>query len=108
MTPGSGGRVLYVLFGSVVFVRRAREFETRKPDLCAWNSFVGKLLRSGIDAGPGSRARRLSNLQSGFTLTIVYWNRLCMRKARPMSPAMRSLPVMNAIWPFSLPLSMSR
>src|SRR5215467_11917636 len=66
MTPGSGGRVLYVLFGSVVFVRRAREFETRKPDLCAWNSFVGKLLRSGIDAGPGSRARRLSNLQSGF------------------------------------------
>jgi hypothetical protein len=107
MTPVIGRRVLYLLFGSVVPVRRAREFDPQ-PDLYAWNSFVGKLQRSSIDAGPGSRARRLSNLQSGFTLTLVYWNRLCMRKARPMSPAMRSLPVMNAIWPFSLPLSMSR
>ena len=68
MTPRIGCRVLYVWFGSVVPVRRAREFETRKPELCTWNSFVGKLLRSSIDAGPGSRARRLSNLQSGFIL----------------------------------------
>jgi hypothetical protein len=29
MTPGSGRRVLYLLFGSVVPVRRAREFDTR-------------------------------------------------------------------------------
>ena len=108
MTPHIGCRVLYLWFGSVVPMRRAREFETRKPELCTWNSFVGNVLRSSIDAGPGSRARRLSNLQSGSTLTLVYWNRLCMRKARPMSPAMRSLPVMNAICPFSLPLSISR
>jgi hypothetical protein len=40
---------------------------------------------------------------------IVYcWNRLCMRNARPMSPAMRSLPLMKATCPFSFPDNMSR
>lgn len=33
--------------------------------------------------------------------------RLCIFIARPMSPAIFSLPLMNAIWPLSLPLIMS-
>jgi len=34
-------------------------------------------------------------------------NRLCIFIARPMSPAIFSLPLMNAIWPLSFPLIMS-
>ena len=105
---GHGRRVLYLLFGSVVAVRRAREFATRNRIYMPGIVLLENCCVAVSTPDPALEPGAFQNLQSGFSLTLVYWNRLCMRKARPMSPAMRSLPVMNAIWPFSLPLSMSR
>lgn len=97
-----------MLYGSVVPVRRVREFETRNQIYMLGIVLLENCCVAVSTPDPALEPGAFRTFSQALTLTLVYWNRLCMRKARPMSPAMRSLPVMNAIWPFSLPLSMSR